>query len=94
MSLASSNGVERTGKLSPLSVEPPPMPSSLARPSIRELLLVIVFQLGFSIVLLGEVVNATRGYDTVLGQFGQLLGAALAVGALVVAYLGRTLEVT
>jgi hypothetical protein len=49
---------------------------------IRTLLLVIVFQLGLCILLLGEVANAARGYDTLLALLAQLVGSVMAGAAL------------
>ncbi len=58
------------------------MPSRAYRLSIRSLLLVIVFQLGFCILLLAEVVNATRGYGTLLTLISGFAGGVMVVGAL------------
>ena len=56
------------------------MPSSTDDRSVRQLLLVIVFQLGVCLVVLGEVAIAARGY----GEFGiaHLVGGVTAAGAL------------
>lgn len=58
------------------------MPSSTYRPSIRSLLLVIVFQLGLCIVILADVANATRGYGTLLTLVSGLAGGVTIAGAL------------
>ncbi len=58
------------------------MPSSAFRLSIRSLLLVIVFQLGFCILLLADVANTTRGYGTLLTLSSGLAGGVTVVGAL------------
>jgi hypothetical protein len=63
------------------------MPSQ-SRP-IRNLLLIVVFQLGLCIVVLGDVANAARGYGTTLPGVAQLLGATTAVLA-VVAFFVRS----
>ena len=58
------------------------MPSSTYHPSIRSLLLVIVFQLGFCILLLADVANATRRYGTLLTLISGLAGGVTVVAAL------------
>ena len=60
------------------------MSSTIVNPSITELLLVIVFLLGFCVLLLAEITNATSGYDTTIGSVGQLLGSLIAGGALLI----------
>ncbi|MFC6726686.1 hypothetical protein ACFQE1_20405 [Halobium palmae] len=69
------------------------MPSDLDRPPIRDLLLVLVFQLGLCVLLLAEVVDATRGYDTLVGLFGRVLGTATAAGAVLASVLRRRVAV-
>ncbi|MFC6989996.1 hypothetical protein ACFQJD_17165 [Haloplanus sp. GCM10025708] len=58
--------------------------SSPDRPrlSIRQLLLVVVFLLGICVVLLADVVNATRGFATTAAGVGKLVGTLTALGAL------------
>lgn len=56
-------------------------------PSIRDLLLVIVSQLGLCVIFLAEVVNATSGYDTTISLIGQLLGAVTIAGALLALFV-------
>ena len=58
------------------------MSSGVSNLQVRDLLLVVVFQLGLCVLLLAEIVNATSGSDTLLGLAGQLLGGVIAVGAL------------
>jgi hypothetical protein len=65
------------------------MPSTIVDPSITELLLVIVFLLGFCVIFLAEITNATNGYDTTIGLVGQLLGSVIAVGALLILLMRR-----
>lgn len=60
------------------------MPSSEYHIAATELSLVIVFQLGFCLLLLSEIADATRGYGTVLGLAGSLVGGLTVVGALLV----------
>jgi hypothetical protein len=62
------------------------MPSDRYGRSIRNSLLVIVFQLGLCIIVLAAVVNAARGYSTLLPTIMQLLGGATAIGALLALY--------
>lgn len=65
------------------------MPSSEYGTSVTELSLVIVFQLGFCILLLAEVADATRGYGTLLGLAGYLVGGLTVVGALLTLLVRR-----
>lgn len=58
------------------------MPSDRDSRSIRNLLLVIVFQLGLCVIVLAEVANAAREYSTLLPTVAQLVGSVTAVGAL------------
>ncbi len=58
------------------------MPSSKYNISLPELSLVIVFQLGFCILLLAEIADATQGYGTLLGMAGSFVGGLTVVGAL------------
>ena len=64
------------------------MPSSKYDTSVTELSFVIVFQLGFCILLLAEIADATRGYGTLVGLAGYLVGGLTVVGAVLVS-LGR-----
>lgn len=66
------------------------MPSREYDTSVIELLLVIVFQLGFCILLLAEIADATRGYGTLLGLAGYLVGGLTVVGALLTLLVRRT----
>lgn len=65
------------------------MSSNRYSPSIRDLLLIVVFQLGICILLLVEVANAIRGYGTLLGLAGQLIGSVTAAGALLAVLVRR-----
>ena len=65
------------------------MPSDAYSPSVRDLLLVIVFQLAVCTLLLVEIANATRGYDSLLGLAGQLVGGVMAVGAMLIVLARR-----
>ncbi|WP_276271112.1 hypothetical protein [Haloarcula litorea] len=56
--------------------------------SVRDLLLVVVFQLGVGLVLVADAANAARGYGTLLGDVGQLVGGLTALGALLVLAAG------
>lgn len=58
------------------------MPSKNYGRSARLLLLVIVFQLGVGLVVLGDVANAVRGYSEAVPGIAQLLGGLLAAAAL------------
>ena len=53
-------------------------------PSVRDLLLVIVFQLGICVLLLSEVADATRGYGSLIGLLGQIVGVVTVAAALLV----------
>jgi hypothetical protein len=63
------------------------MPSDRYGRSIRNVLLVIAFQLGLCIIVLAAVVNAARGYSTLLPTIMQFLGGVTAAGALFVLYI-------
>lgn len=77
------NGSKRNAETTSFTtVEHSLMPSSAFRLSIRSLLLVIVFQLGFCILLLADVANTTRGYGTLLTLSSGLAGGVTVVGAL------------
>jgi hypothetical protein len=65
------------------------MSSSDYDTSLTELTLVIVFQLGFCILLLAQIVDATRGFGTLPGLIGYLLGGGTAVGALLTVLVRR-----
>lgn len=65
------------------------VPSNTYDPSVSELLLVIVFQLGVCILFLAEVAAAARGFETLLSMVGQLIGSITAIGALVYLYVRR-----
>jgi hypothetical protein len=67
--------------VSPTVVEWPAMPASEYDVSATDLSLVTVFQLGFCLPLLAEVADATRGYGTLLGLAGYVVGGPTAVGA-------------
>ena len=60
--------------------------TSQPRLSVRRLLLVVVLLLGLCVVLLGVIANATRGYDTLVGRIGTLVGGVTALGALLALY--------
>lgn len=81
--ISSTHGI---GRFFARVLEWSPMPSETYGRSIRNLLLVIVFQLGLGIFVLAEVLDAARGYETVLSPVVQLIGGVTAVGALVVLY--------
>ncbi|MDS0282384.1 hypothetical protein [Haloarcula onubensis] len=68
------------------------MPSTVDNPTVTDLLLVIVFQLGLCVLLLGAITNATQGFDTALGSLGQVVGSLTAVGALVALLVQRRLR--
>lgn len=68
------------------------MPSTVYDPTVTDLLLVIVFQLGLCILLLGSITNATQGYDTAPGLFGQVVGSLTAVGAVLAFLVQRRLR--
>lgn len=68
------------------------MPSQTFGPSVRELLLVIVFLLGFCVLLLVEVTNATRGYGTTIGLIGRFVGTVTVLGALLTAFVERKFD--
>lgn len=65
------------------------MPSGKSVTSVTELSLVIVFQLGFCILLLAEVADATRGYGTLLGLAGYLVGGLTVVGSVLTLLVRR-----
>lgn len=56
-------------------------PASDSR-SIHSLLLVVVFQLGIFVLVVGDVASAVRGYGTVISNVAQISGAVTAIGAL------------
>jgi len=53
-------------------------------PSGTELSLVIVFQLGVCTLLLAEIANATRGYETLIGLAGYLVGGISVIGVVLI----------
>jgi hypothetical protein len=65
------------------------MSSSAYDASVTDLLFVVVFQLGFCMLLLAEVADATRGYGTLLGLAGYVVGGLTAVGALLALLVRR-----
>ncbi|MFB6122091.1 MAG: hypothetical protein ABEJ78_01350 [Haloferacaceae archaeon] len=56
--------------------------SAQPRLSIRQSLLVVVFLLAVCVVLLGDVVSATRGVETAISGVGKFVGGLTALGAL------------
>ncbi|MFB6097048.1 MAG: hypothetical protein ABEJ74_06635 [Haloferacaceae archaeon] len=64
--------------MSPPTVDP--------RLSVRRLLLVVIFLLGSCVVLLSEIVNATSGFTTTIGELGVLVGGVVTLGSLVALY--------
>ena len=67
------------------------MPSNGRVTSVTELSLVIVFQLGVCIFLLAQIVDATRGFGTLPGLVGYLIGGGTATGALLTGLVRRKL---
>lgn len=65
------------------------MPSTTHSASIRNLLLIIVVQLGFCMILLAEVANAARGYGTLVTLAGFLVGGMMIASAIFVASTDR-----
>jgi hypothetical protein len=65
------------------------VPSNVYDTSVTQLLLVVVFQLGVCTLLLAEIAIAVRGYDTLPVSSGQLIGVALAAGALLTLFARR-----
>lgn len=65
------------------------MPSTTHSSSIRNLLLIIVVQLGFCMILLAEVANAARGYGTLVTLAGFIVGSMMIVGAILVTFNNR-----
>lgn len=62
---------------------PPPTDPRL---TVRRLLLVVIFLLGICVVLLGEIVNATIGFTTTIGELSLLVGGVVSLGALLALY--------
>ena len=69
------------------------MPSNGRVTSVTELSLVIVFQLGVCIFLLAQIVDATRGFGTLPGLVGYLIGGGTATGALLTGLVRRKIGV-
>lgn len=63
------------------------MPSDTHGRAIRNLLLVIVFQLGVGLLFLAQIANATRGFSAPSATVGQLVGGLTALIALAVLYM-------
>ena len=68
------------------------MPSDPFTPSVRDLLLVVVFQLGVCLIALAELVDATAGFDTLVGLFGRSVGAVTVLSVIGVRLLRRRVE--
>lgn len=60
------------------------MPSRKYDISSTELSLIIVLQLGFCLLLLAQIADATSGYETLLGVAGYLVGGVTVVGAVLI----------
>ena len=67
------------------------MPSNVYTPSSTAIGLVIVAQLGVCILLLGGVMNGVHGHDTLIGLSSQIIGIAIALGALLPLMMRRRL---
>ena len=73
------------------SLEEKRVPSNRFTPSNTAIGLVVIAQLGMCILLLGGVVNGVHGSDTLIGLGGQVVGIAVALGALALLLVRRRL---